>query len=120
MSSIYGNSFTTFHENPTHAQAVDTRPSPSRVGPGDKTTTEVSLLAGFLAISFERSCFIKIPFIYFHAFVMPKPLVSLTSQIETCRATRRNQRFGFLARFHTISLERSCFNRIACFIYSAM
>ena len=60
------------------------------------TSTEVGLLAGFLAISFKRSCFRRIAFIYFHVFVMPK---SLTSQLEACSARIRNQRFGFFTPY---------------------
>ena len=65
--------------------------------------TEVGLLAGFLAISFKCRCFRRIAFIYFHAFMMPKPLVSLTSQLEAYSTRTTNQQLGFLARFHAIS-----------------
>ena len=41
-------------------------------------------------ISFKHSCFRRTAFIYFHACVMPKLLVSLTSQLEVCRARIRN------------------------------
>ena len=84
------------------------------------TCLEVGLLADFLTISFERSCFRRIAFINIHAFVMPKPLILLTSQLEVCRARTRNKRFGFLVRFHAISSEHSCFKRIASFIYLPM
>ena len=46
-----------------------------------------------------------------------EPLVSLTSQLEACRARTRNQGFSILAHFHAISSERSCFKRMVGFIY---
>ena len=58
-----------------------------------------TLLAGFLAIYFEHSCFRRIAFIYFHACVIPNPLVLLTSQLEACRARTRNQQFDFFSSF---------------------
>ena len=45
----------------------------------------------------------------------PKPLVSLTSQLEALRARIRNQRFSLLSRFHAITSELSGFKRIALF-----
>ena len=42
--------------------------------------------------SFECICFRRITFIYFHACVIPKSLVSLTSQLEACNAGLRCHR----------------------------
>ena len=79
--------------------------------------TKVGLLACFLAISFTRSGFRRIAFIHFHACVIPKLLVLHTSQLEAHRARTRNQLFGLLACFHTISLKHKRFKKTARFFY---
>ena len=63
-----------------------------------RTHRSLLIILAAILLPFERSCFWRIAFIHFHAFVMPKPLVSLTGQLEAVGSEQETNNFGFFTR----------------------